>query len=81
MEAGFLDGKTIILGEGGSFSINISTSGGDAEVDVTVANISRSKVLFRPAKELKVRMDMLVYQKQNVSFFIRLFPAGTFQRV
>ena len=57
------DGKIVQLGELGSFYVNISSVGQDAEENVTSHTIKRANVRFRPGQEMKELVNNFKFQK------------------
>ena len=58
------DGKSVKLGEIGSFRASISSEGVEKAKDVNANCIKKSKILFTPGKKLKGMLQNLKYQKQ-----------------
>lgn len=56
-------GRIVALGRIGSFQVSISSEGKDEEAEVTVHQIVKNRILFRPAKRLRQMLTNLSYQK------------------
>ena len=52
-----LDGKTVQLGELGSFQITVKSKGVDNESEVTASLVERVNLRFTPSKELKSNLS------------------------
>jgi predicted histone-like DNA-binding protein len=47
-----LEGRTVQLGDWGSFYLTLSSTGADTKEEVSAANVTKINVRFRPGKEL-----------------------------
>jgi predicted histone-like DNA-binding protein len=57
------EGRTVRLGDFGSFSMNVSSTGVDKEEDVTAFTIKGCRIQFRPGTALKNMIKTASYQK------------------
>lgn len=57
------EGKKVEIGELGSFSVSISSTGSETEEEVSAANIRKAKILFSPGKKFKQMLNNLEYHK------------------
>ena len=57
------NGRSVEIGSLGSFYPSISSSASETAVDVTSSNIKRFKVLFRPSKKLKNKLNNVQFKK------------------
>lgn len=55
------DGKTVRIGDLGSFRISLSSEGSDTAEEVDSHNIRGAKILFTPGKKLKEMLGKLSY--------------------
>jgi DNA-binding protein, histone-like, putative len=67
------DGKIVRLGDFGSFQVSLTSEGSETEKEFTNANITGSKIIFRPGIDLKELSKSLEYQKVSAN----AAPAGT----
>ncbi len=58
-------GRPIKLGDFGSFSPSLSSKPEDVPEDVNKDSISKVKILFRPGKVLRSRLDSLDFRKMR----------------
>ncbi|MBV6643782.1 MAG: HU family DNA-binding protein, partial [Cyclobacteriaceae bacterium] len=58
-------GRPIKLGDFGSFSPSLSSKPGDVPEDVNKNTINKVKILFRPGKVLRSRLDSLDFRKMR----------------
>jgi predicted histone-like DNA-binding protein len=56
-------GNTVQLGDFGSFSLRIQSTGADAEGDVTARNITKVLTTFRPGKRFKKVLASIDFEK------------------
>ncbi|MCD4817674.1 MAG: HU family DNA-binding protein [Candidatus Cloacimonetes bacterium] len=56
------EGKTVTLGEFGSFKTTIRTEGADTKEEFNSRNITKSKIVFTAGKEFKSRMRDFTYE-------------------
>ncbi len=61
------DGKTIRLGDFGSFNIGISSRGESDAKSVTAHSITKNKMRFTPGKELRNTLSTVSYEKISSS--------------
>ncbi len=57
------DGKTVNLGDFGSFSLRIHSEGTDTAKAFSVRNIVRTLIRFRPGKRFRAVLDQIEYEK------------------
>ncbi|WP_298427367.1 HU family DNA-binding protein [uncultured Kordia sp.] len=60
-------GNMVRLGDLGSFSINVSSTGKDTAAEVTATSIEKGKIIFRPSANLKNMLKALRYEKVGES--------------
>lgn len=58
------DGMTVRLGDMGSFSISVKSSGSTTSAEVTSHNVLSRKLLFRPGKEMKRILSEITFEKK-----------------
>jgi predicted histone-like DNA-binding protein len=58
------DGKIVELGDFGTFRISVSSEGATLAEEVTVRNITDTKVIFTPGKRFKQMLDTIEFQKE-----------------
>ena len=58
------DGKTVILGKLGSFSVNVKSDAAETTDAVNAATIKGAKIVYRPGGELKNMLMTLKYEKK-----------------
>ena len=63
MQDGLEEGSIVRLGDLGSLRISISSTGEDAEKDVTSHSIKSARCIFTPGNELKKMLKNLEYEK------------------
>ncbi len=56
-------GKTVNLGDFGSFSLRIHSKGTDTAKAFSVRNIIRTLIRFRPGKRFRAILDQIEYEK------------------
>jgi len=56
-------GNSVELGELGFFRVSISSKGSETEEEVSLSNIRRSRVLFRPGKKITHMLNNLEFSK------------------
>jgi predicted histone-like DNA-binding protein len=56
-------GRSVKLGDLGSFKLNVKSEGVDKEAEVTSNIIKGNKILYRPSAELKTTLSTIKYQK------------------
>lgn len=59
-----IDGKSIKLGDFGTFRISFSSEGVDAESEFKVDKIKGRKVLFTPSPDFKQGLSNITFEKQ-----------------
>lgn len=52
-----LDGKSVKLGDWGTFNVTLNTEGADTKADLTARNVKRVNINFQPGEELKNGMQ------------------------
>lgn len=57
------DGKTVQLGDFGTFRLRVRTEGSDTEEEVTSRNITKTTMAFRPGKHPQKFLDGVEYEK------------------
>jgi predicted histone-like DNA-binding protein len=55
-------GRTVELGDFGTFSVRVRSVGSDTEGEVTSRNITRTVLAFRPGKRIKKIIDQIEYE-------------------
>ncbi|MDY0781498.1 HU family DNA-binding protein [Tenacibaculum sp. IB213877] len=58
-------GRIVRLGKLGNFQVGISSEGFDTIEEVNANAITKSRILFRPAKRLRKLLSNLTYQKAS----------------
>ena len=58
-------GWIVKLGSLGNFQVSISSGGKDTPEEVTAADVTKSRILFRPGKKLRNLLGNLSYQKAS----------------
>lgn len=56
-------GRSVELGTLGTFRLSISSSSSPTTEDVTVGNIKKAKILYRPGPELREKLKILQFTK------------------
>ena len=56
-------GRIVKLGRLGNFQVGISSKGGDTAGDVSATSITKSRILFRPGKKLRMMLDSVTFKK------------------
>ncbi|MBC8385354.1 MAG: HU family DNA-binding protein [Candidatus Cloacimonetes bacterium] len=59
------EGRTVRLGDFGSFRITIMTEGVEEEKNFSSKNILRNKMVFTPGKEVKNALSFFEYRKED----------------
>ncbi|WP_421752747.1 HU family DNA-binding protein [Croceimicrobium sp.] len=59
------NGRVVQLGKLGSFAISISAEGRQSDEEVTAATIKKSRILYRPQKELQDMLKTLKFERQS----------------
>ncbi|MDE5421150.1 HU family DNA-binding protein [Ancylomarina sp. DW003] len=57
------DGKSVKLGDIGSYRVSISSEGEEKAEDINANSIKKSKIIFTPGKKLKEMLSKLKYSK------------------
>ena len=57
------DGKTVELGDFGTFRLRVRTTGSDTAEEVTARNITKTTMAFRPGKYPQKSLDGIEYEK------------------
>lgn len=60
-------GNMVRLGDLGSFSVNVSSTGKETAAEVTAPSIEKGKIIFRPSSNLKNMLKALNYEKVGES--------------
>lgn len=58
-------GRIVRLGKLGNFQISLSSTGFDTEEEVSAEAITKSRVLFRPAKKLRTLLNNLNFSRTS----------------
>ncbi|WP_159949033.1 HU family DNA-binding protein [Polaribacter septentrionalilitoris] len=58
-------GRIVRLGKLGNFQVSLSSEGVTTEAEVSAANITNSRIIFRPAKKLRNLLKNLTFQKAS----------------
>jgi predicted histone-like DNA-binding protein len=61
------DGRTVSLGDFGSYRLSVRGSGEDTRDDVTAHNIRRARAIFTPGKLFKQALAALEYEKEVIT--------------
>ena len=67
-----LDGKSVKLGDWGTFNITLNTEGAERKEDLTARNVKRVNSNFQPADEMKAAM-----QKADFVWLDKIVEGGT----
>lgn len=67
-----LDGKSVKLGDWGTFNITLNTEGAERKEDLTAHNVKRVNINFQPADEMKAAM-----QKADFVWLDKIMEGGT----
>ena len=67
-----LDGKSVKLGDWGTFNITLNTEGTERKEDLTARNVKRVNINFQPADEMKAAM-----QKADFVWLDKIVEGGT----
>ena len=67
-----LDGKSVKLGDWGTFNITLNTEGAERKEDLTARNVKRVNINFQPADEMKAAM-----QKADFVWLDKIMEGGT----
>ena len=57
------EGNLVQLGDFGTFSLRIRSTGADTAAEVTARNVTNTLVGFRPGKRFKDTLDHITYEK------------------
>jgi predicted histone-like DNA-binding protein len=57
------DGKTVEMGDFGTFRLRVHTEGSDTAEEVTSRNITKTTMTFRPGKQAQQFLDGVEYEK------------------
>lgn len=57
------EGRIVRLGKLGNFQVGLSSKGFDTPAEVSANAITKSRILFRPAKKMKELLNTLNYRK------------------
>lgn len=58
-------GRIVRLGKLGNFQVSISSEGHDTEEEVTAKSITNTRIIFRPAKKLRMLLNNLSFQRAS----------------
>lgn len=72
MQRLLLDGKSVKLGDWGTFNVTLNTEGADTREALTAHNVKRVNINFQPGDELKTAM-----QKADFVWLDKLTESGT----
>ena len=67
-----LDGKSVKLGDWGTFNVTLNTEGAERKEDLTAHNVKRVNVNFQPSDEMKAAM-----QKADFVWLDKIMESGT----
>ena len=67
-----LDGKSVKLGDWGTFNVTLSTEGAERKEDLTAHNVKRVNINFQPSDEMKAAM-----QKADFVWLDKIMENGT----
>ena len=67
-----LDGKSVKLGDWGTFNVTLNTEGAERKEDLTARNVKRVNINFQPADEMKAAM-----QKADFVWLDKIVEGGT----
>ena len=67
-----LDGKSVKLGDWGTFNVTLNTEGAERKEDLTARNVKRVNITFQPADEMKAAM-----QKADFAWLDKTAEGGT----
>ena len=56
-------GRIVKLGRLGNFQVGLSSTGSDTAGDVSATSITKSRILFRPGKKLRMMLDSVTFKK------------------
>ena len=56
-------GRIVKLGRLGNFQVGLSSTGSDTAGDVSTTSITKSRILFRPGKRLRMMLDSVTFKK------------------
>ena len=59
------EGRIVRLGKLGNFQVGLSSDGFDTAEEVTAGAVTKSRILFRPAKRMKALLKTLSFQKAS----------------
>lgn len=58
-------GRIVRLGKLGNFQVSLSSEGLDTAEEVTAQAVTKSRILFRPAKKMRNLLQNLTFQKES----------------
>jgi len=58
-------GRIVKLGSLGNFQVSISSEGKETPEEVSAANVTKCRIIFRPGKKLRILLGNLSYQKAS----------------
>lgn len=58
------NGKSVSLGQLGSFSVSVHSEGAPTAKKATVANVKSARIVYRPGAEIKDMLKTLIYVKE-----------------
>tara|TARA_B100000809_G_scaffold200767_1_gene201123 strand:+ start:7624 stop:8007 length:384 start_codon:yes stop_codon:yes gene_type:complete len=59
------EGRIVRLGKLGNFQVGLSSEGFATENEVTASAVTKSRILFRPAKKMRELLQNLTFQKAS----------------
>jgi len=59
------EGRIVRLGKLGNFQVGLSSEGFDTAAEVTASAVTKSRILFRPAKKMKALLLNLSFHKAS----------------
>ena len=59
------EGRIVRLGKLGNFQVGLSSEGFATEEEVTAAAVTKSRILFRPAKKMRALLETLSFHKAS----------------
>tara|TARA_B110001454_G_scaffold217200_1_gene241992 strand:+ start:654 stop:1154 length:501 start_codon:yes stop_codon:yes gene_type:complete len=59
------EGRIVRLGKLGNFQVGLSSDGFDTPEEVTASAVTKSRILFRPAKKMKALLQNLSFKKAS----------------
>ena len=59
------EGRIVRLGKLGNFQVGLSSDGFDTAEEVTASAVTKSRILFRPAKKMRTLLQNLSFKKAS----------------